>query len=563
MSFKLKLNSINFNCAPMVTEGFNGDSNLLGYMCKSTNSRNIEGFENAEAYDNNKPYKVGDVVSYQGSIFKMIEGAGPPGYAPDREGDKLWELVSGPGNKVHPGKGPAQYDNNKAYVVGDVVTYQGSVFKMIEGAGPPGYAPDREGDKLWELVSGPGNNVHPGKQSEPVRKAQVQAQDVQMAPAKQNQPAISGSVKYVRLGGGNDWINLSQLVVTDSNGVNVAKGRPTTSSGVHGGGEESNAVDGDEQSRHHPKGYHSSSDKNAFFQVTLDKPTSVASVTVYARADFGGRMAGHKISLLDSNNNVLYTSDILTGELKQTINIPKSKTPAVCGVNSNDDIYCAYENIDNAGIKWFKLPGSLTNVSISNGRLYGTNNGDMIYYTDDYKNADWTEVPGGLNQVSLDAQTPVVVGVNDNDTIFYADKNIHNKPNWTQIGGALINISVSNKKLYGCNRNNDIYYAADYKNPQWIKIPGSLKQVSLDGYYNVVCGVNKNNDVYCANVNIYSKDIVWNKLSIPEKFIWVSVSNGKIYAVAQSQNIYFAAGTVNPQWIKIPGALKQVSFDNY
>ena len=109
MSFKVKLNSINLDCAPMVTEGFSGESNIIGYMCKSKNTRKIEGFENVQSYENNETvYNVGDVVSYQGSVFKMVEGAGPAGYAPDRVGDKLWELVSGPGNSVHPAKNQVQ-----------------------------------------------------------------------------------------------------------------------------------------------------------------------------------------------------------------------------------------------------------------------------------------------------------------------------------------------------------------------------------------------------------------------------------------------------------------------
>jgi len=471
MSFKVKLNSINLNCAPMVTEGFNGESNLIGYMCKSSNMREIEGFENVENYNNNKPYVVGDVVSYQGSVFKMIEGAGPPGYAPDREGDRLWELVSGPGNRVHPGNEPPAYDNNKPYVVGNVVSYQGSVFKMVEGAGPAGYAPDREGDRLWELVSGPGNLVHPGKTvkaAQPVQQArsvqqagngqqagriniveasygincnnslrgnrtelfkglmdgkqkveykfdytktggdpaegcgkilevkfhcgdnnlqklvvpaeagyngavnidcskfaneQVQQQPVQVVQAQaQAQSSSSGLAKYVRLGGGNDWINLSQLVVKDSNGVNVSRGRPTTSSGVGAGGEEGNAVDGDEQPRHHPRGYHSSSNKDAFFQVTLDNPTNVSSVTVYGRNDFGGRMAGHKISLLDSNNKVIFTSNDLNSELKQVINI-----------TGNSDS----SSKKSGSVKYVKLGGGNDWINLSQLVVFDSNGGNI------------------------------------------------------------------------------------------------------------------------------------------------------------------------------------------
>ena len=45
------------------------------------------------AYSGSKVYRVGDMVSFSGSTYKMVEGAGAPGYAPDRPGDRLWQKV--------------------------------------------------------------------------------------------------------------------------------------------------------------------------------------------------------------------------------------------------------------------------------------------------------------------------------------------------------------------------------------------------------------------------------------------------------------------------------------
>jgi len=229
----------------------------------------------------------------------------------------------------------------------------------------------------------------------------------------------------------------------------------------------------------------------------------------------------------------------------------------VCGVNSGDAIYCADENIET-NPNWFQVPGGLQNVSVSNGRLYGTNSGNNIYYADNYKNAQWAQVPGGLKQVSLDGKANVVVGVNSGDAIYYADQNIQDRPNWTQVPGGLINVSVSNGQLYGCNRGNAIYYAANYKNAQWVQIPGSLSQVSLDGYNRVVCGVNSNQDIWCADQNITSNP---NWFQVPGNLIWVSISNGKLYGVNSSNNIYFASDYKNAKWVQVPGGLKQVSLD--
>jgi len=41
------------------------------------------------------------------------------------------------------------YDNDKTYAVGARVTFKGQNFRMQEAAGAPGYAPDRQGDRLW------------------------------------------------------------------------------------------------------------------------------------------------------------------------------------------------------------------------------------------------------------------------------------------------------------------------------------------------------------------------------------------------------------------------------
>lgn len=85
-------------------------------------------------YDNSVTYSPGAVISFNGKLFEMVDGAGAPGYPPSRPGDQLWKPL---------------YDNNSTYKVGAVVRYKGMTYQMIEEAGSSGYAPDRPGDKLW------------------------------------------------------------------------------------------------------------------------------------------------------------------------------------------------------------------------------------------------------------------------------------------------------------------------------------------------------------------------------------------------------------------------------
>ena len=47
----------------------------------------------APAYSGSTVYHPGDTVSFAGSTYRMVEGAGAPGYAPDRQGDRLWQKV--------------------------------------------------------------------------------------------------------------------------------------------------------------------------------------------------------------------------------------------------------------------------------------------------------------------------------------------------------------------------------------------------------------------------------------------------------------------------------------
>ena len=114
MSFNLELNKVNFTCAPLLTESFNG-TETIGYFCKS--NRTIEGFyESASQYDNGKVYQLGDMVTKDGVVYKMIDGIGAAGYPPPRPTNwqpqnfeaTLYEHCNYEGQSVS--LGPGKYD---------------------------------------------------------------------------------------------------------------------------------------------------------------------------------------------------------------------------------------------------------------------------------------------------------------------------------------------------------------------------------------------------------------------------------------------------------------------
>jgi len=232
---------------------------------------------------------------------------------------------------------------------------------------------------------------------------------------------------------------------------------------------------------------------------------------------------------------------------------PPPPQKKVCGVNSGNGIYCADQNIESSP-NWSQVPGGLTNVSISNGKLGGANAADQIFFADNYKNASWVNAWGALVQVSQDKG--VVVGVNRSDQIFYADNGNKAQPNWTHIPGGLTNVCISNGALYGCNRGNQIWYAANYRNPQWRQITGGLMQISADK--GVVCGVNSGHGIWCFDNNNPSAP---NWFHLPGALKWVSVRDGTLYGVNKYDQIFYASNYRAGNWVQVPGALKQVDQD--
>lgn len=54
----------------------------------------LEGIPAPEPYDDSKTYSINDLIIFNTGVYKMREGAGQPGYRPDRQGDRLWTFQS-------------------------------------------------------------------------------------------------------------------------------------------------------------------------------------------------------------------------------------------------------------------------------------------------------------------------------------------------------------------------------------------------------------------------------------------------------------------------------------
>jgi hypothetical protein len=122
---------------------------------------------------------------------------------------------------------------------------------------------------------------------------------------------ITSNVRYVEIlsGTGPDsYLQLSQVVVRDQRGVNVAKSRNTWSSHPPGWGTKtSTAVDGNESPRGYPNIFHSSPPNKTTFTVDLGSDVNVESVELYNRSDCcWERMKGVVVRLLDKDKKQIF-----------------------------------------------------------------------------------------------------------------------------------------------------------------------------------------------------------------------------------------------------------------
>ena len=210
----------------------------------------------------------------------------------------------------------------------------------------------------------------------------------------------------------------------------------------------------------------------------------------------------------------------------------------VCGVNGNRSVYCKDTLTGN---DWTQLKGErLKHVSVSDGKLYGVAYNNKIYYSPNTR-GDWEKIDngdtGGLTQVSIDGNTVCGVNTTDGNKIWCKD-NLTGS-DWKKLPGSLKHVSVSDGKLYGVNKNNNIWYSPNTKG-EWKHIPngdtGGLEQVDING--TTVCGVNSSDKLYCKD-NLTGSD--WKEVSSGDAggLKQVSISGGNLYGVNKDNNIYY------------------------
>jgi hypothetical protein len=164
---------------------------------------------------------------------------------------------------------------------------------------------------------------------------------------------------------------------------------------------------------------------------------------------------------------------------------------------------------------------------------------------------NWKQIPGGLKYVEV-SEDNSLWGVAGNDEIYFCDNKDDCK--WIKVNGALKQISATNDVVCGVNKNDEIYCTENCdENAAWFRLPGALKHVNINDAGNL-WGVNSADQIwYCKDY----KNCGW--VQAPGALAQISATNEVVCGVNSGKNIYcskFLGASVN--WKQIPGSLKHV-----
>ena len=127
-------------------------------------------------------------------------------------------------------------------------------------------------------------------------------------------------------------LNISQVVIRDENGKNIAPSAKATSSSSFGGSSPSTAIDGTEEPRAYPNIFHSAGDPNDDLVLLFDRFVKISSITIYNRSDCcRDRMTSYRLQIYgfqyDLTADLVQTFTIFEPELKANMVTENIFTP--------------------------------------------------------------------------------------------------------------------------------------------------------------------------------------------------------------------------------------------
>ena len=164
----------------------------------------------------------------------------------------------------------------------------------------------------------------------------------------------------------------------------------------------------------------------------------------------------------------------------------------IWSVNHKNLIY--KRPVDGSG-DWTQVPGLLVHVSVSRkGYTWGVNHKNQTYMCKDCNGANWVAIDHHIPLVQIEAGDDEVWAVNASNHIFRRPVNGTRNSVWSTVPGRLRYVSASgNEHIWGLAPNDSVYKCEKPCTGDWQPVEGALKQI--DGGYNYVCGVTRNNTI--------------------------------------------------------------------
>ncbi|XP_063689003.1 uncharacterized protein LOC134822077 [Bolinopsis microptera] len=200
----------------------------------------------------------------------------------------------------------------------------------------------------------------------------------------------------------------------------------------------------------------------------------------------------------------------------------------VWGVNRRGNIYKLN------GKSWTRIPGNLEHISSGGSSVWGVNKHGHIYR--DAGHNKWQRIPGSLTNLDV-SDNGHVWGVKKNQDIYrWTGKN------WQHIGGKAIQVTVGPSGVWIVNRANNIYYRkgtygdSNTAGSGWIQISGNLKWISSGR--NIVVGVDSGNNIYYREGMRAPRPTGTGWVQIPGKLMQIDIYGDEIVGVDTGHVIY-------------------------
>ena len=267
-----------------------------------------------------------------------------------------------------------------------------------------------------------------------------------------------------------------------------------------------------------------------------------------------------------------YLFVLLIGVILFTVGLWLSYKPVKEGMVSTDQVMLA--GVGPSGLihtattglasrpNWTSVTGNLIQISGSLGQMVGINSTNVVLYGTQYSTPGspytWVATPVSLTQ--LDFDYPSVFGIDSAGLVKYID-DITTNPTGVTLRNTTstktfkwINMSIG--RAYAIGTDNNIYYAADARNPDWINVSGSIggktfTQLSYDGDDVVV--LDSTNKLYYANSGLESAPN-WRVLAGSVKQI--TMKNRMLFAIDTNNKVLFSpSATPDTAWIELSSSI--------